>query len=53
MNRPDAVAIPILALTANAFAEDIAATSQAGMNAHITKSIDPKQLAQALQDLSK
>ena len=53
MNRPDAVTIPILALTANAFAEDMAATSQAGMNAHITKPIDPKQLAQALQDLSK
>lgn len=53
MNRPDAVTIPILALTANAFAEDMAATAQAGMNAHITKPIDPKQLAQALQDLSK
>ena len=53
MHRPDAVAIPILALTANAFAEDMAATAQAGMNAHITKPIDPKRLAQALQDLSK
>ena len=36
-NRPDAVTIPIIAMTANAFAEDIQASLDAGMNAHIAK----------------
>ena len=40
MNRPDAGVIPIIAVTANAFAEDIAVTTAAGMNAHISKPID-------------
>ena len=38
--RMDAKDIPILAITANAFAEDIAATHAAGMNAHVSKPID-------------
>ncbi len=38
--RPDAGRIPIVALTANAFAEDIAATEEAGMDAHVSKPID-------------
>lgn len=37
LDRPDALEVPILAVTANAFAEDIAATVDAGMNAHISK----------------
>lgn len=36
-NRPDAAAIPIIAMTANAFAEDIQASLDAGMNAHMAK----------------
>ena len=36
--------MPIVAVTANAFAEDIAATTAAGMNAHISKPIDFKAL---------
>ena len=36
-DRPDAAAIPIIAMTANAFAEDIQASLDAGMNAHIAK----------------
>ena len=47
--RPDARTIPILAMTANAFEDDIAAARAAGMNAHLTKPLDPKKLAAALQ----
>ena len=52
MDRPDAAAIPILAVTANAFAEDVSATAQAGMNAHIAKPINLQQLAAAVRDLT-
>lgn len=38
--RPDAAAIPIIAMTANAFAEDVQASRDAGMTAHIAKPID-------------
>ena len=51
MDRPDAATIPILAVTANAFAEDISATAKAGMNAHIAKPIDLQQLAAVLRDM--
>lgn len=49
--RADAGGIPIVAVTANAFAEDIARTTQAGMNDHISKPIDTKQLKQILEKL--
>ena len=38
-NRPDAVTIPIIAMTANAFAEDVQASIDAGMNGHLSKPI--------------
>lgn len=40
LDRPDAAGVPIIAATANAFAEDIAKTTEAGMNGHISKPID-------------
>lgn len=40
MSRPDAQTIPILAMTADAFAEDVIAAKAAGMNSHIAKPLD-------------
>ena len=48
LTRPDAAAVPILAMSANAFAEDIAASREAGMNEHITKPLDIPRLMDAL-----
>ena len=48
LDRPDAQAVPIIALTANAFAEDINRTAQAGMNAHLAKPINIEQLCGTL-----
>lgn len=49
--RPDALRIPIIAVTANAFAEDVAATAEAGMDAHISKPIDFELLCKTLSEL--
>ena len=51
LDRPDAGEVPIIAVTANAFAEDIAKTTDAGMNGHISKPIDFQALCQTLQAL--
>lgn len=51
MDRSDAGSIPIIAVTANAFAEDFAATTEAGMDAHISKPIDVKLLYGTLDRL--
>ena len=40
LERPDAKEIPIIAMTANAFAEDVEKARQAGMNAHLAKPLD-------------
>ena len=44
LSRKDAAGIPVIAMTADAFAEDVAAARQAGMNDHIAKPIDVQQL---------
>ena len=47
--RPDAGMVPILAVTANAFAEDVSATTAAGMDAHISKPIDFEALRRTME----
>ena len=48
MDRPYARSIPIVAMTANAFAEDVLNSKKAGMNEHIAKPIDIDVLARVL-----
>ena len=48
LDRADAKEIPIIAMTANAFAEDVQAALEAGMNAHVAKPIDMNMLRAAL-----
>ncbi len=48
MKRKDALRIPILAMTANAFAEDVLAAKNAGMNEHLAKPLDFGRLQEAL-----
>ena len=51
LDRPDAGTIPIIALTANAFEEDVQRSLQAGMNAHLSKPVDPERLCETLYRL--
>lgn len=48
LDRPDAAEIPIVAMTANAFAEDVQAAKDAGMNEHMAKPIEPENINRAL-----
>lgn len=50
MKRSDAVTIPILALTANDFEEDIRRTREAGMNDHLTKPFDMEKILRVLAE---
>lgn len=44
LDRPDADTVPIIAMTADAFADDVQRALDAGMNAHVAKPIDPDRL---------
>lgn len=47
--RADAAQIPIIAMTANAFTEDIRRSREAGMNEHLTKPLDVGELMKCLE----
>ena len=51
MSRPDAKTIPILAMSANAFSDDIRQSLAAGMNEHLSKPIEEGKLLAAMARL--
>lgn len=51
LGRTDAKRVPIIAMTANAFDEDVQRSLQAGMNAHLSKPVDPEHLYRTLEEL--
>lgn len=53
LDREDAATVPIVAVTANAFAEDIAKTTEAGMNGHVAKPFTVEELTDVLGKLMK
>ena len=53
MAREDAKTIPIIALTANAFDEDVQRSMQAGLNAHLSKPVEPEVLYKTMEKLIK
>ncbi len=50
LDREDAKTVPIIAITANAFDEDVQRSLQAGMNAHLSKPVDPDKLYKTLEE---
>ena len=50
-DRKDAKSIPIIALTANAFDEDVQRSMQAGLDAHLSKPVEPELLFETLENL--
>ncbi len=53
LERPDAKTVPVIAMTANAFAEDAQKCRDAGMNMHLAKPIDSDTLLHALSSYIK
>ena len=49
--RADTARIPIIALTANAFIEDIAKSTRAGMTGHIAKPLDPDKIYEVMNQV--
>lgn len=48
--RPDSLTVPIVAMTANAFSEDVERAEKSGMNAHIAKPIDADRMMHVLKE---
>ena len=44
LDRPDAATIPIVAMTANAFSDDIRRSREAGMNEHLSKPLEMEKI---------
>lgn len=53
LDRPDAKTVPIVAMSANAFAEDVQKSIEAGMNDHIAKPIDPQKVIATISKFRK
>ena len=53
LNRPDAATVPIIALSANAFEEDIAMAKDAGMNEHLAKPVDLRKMFKVMSRLAR
>ena len=51
LDHPDATSVPIIALTANAFEDDVRQSLDAGMNAHLAKPVEPDYLIHTLREL--
>ena len=51
LDRPDAKAVPIIALSANAFEEDVAMAKDAGMNEHLAKPVDIRKMFRVMSRL--
>lgn len=50
MDRPDAATVPIIAMTANAFADDRQKAQEAGMNGHVTKPLESGLLLRTIKE---
>ena len=48
-DRPDAEEIPIIALSANAFSEDVQASLDAGMNGHVSKPLNMEEVTKVIE----
>ena len=51
LEREDAATVPIIAMTANVFDEDVERSLQAGMNAHLSKPIEPDRMYETMAKL--
>ena len=51
LDRPDAKTVPIIALSANAFEEDVALAKDAGMDEHLAKPVDVRKMFRVMNGL--
>lgn len=53
LNRSDAATVPIIAMTANAFQDDIENSLAAGMNTHLTKPLDVDKIRKTILEMMR